>query len=71
MQNFTPYRKLSKKRQKEIAAQSRGNWGGLNPITRKPADPKAYHRQKARRWKDDDSISGFFSVLFAETKIIA
>ena len=39
MQKFIPFEKLSKKKQKEINAKNRGRWYGINPVTRKPANP--------------------------------
>ena len=53
MEKFIPYEKLSKKQQRERNKLRRGSWGAVNPVTRKPANPKAYNRQKARRWKYD------------------
>ena len=51
---FVPYDKLSKKKKKELNAMRRNTWGALNPVTRKPANPKAYNRQKARKRNQDD-----------------
>ena len=57
MEKFIPYEKLSKKKQRERNVQRRGSWNGLNPVTRKPANPKAYNRQKARNRRcDSDSV---------------
>ena len=57
MEKFIPYDKLSKKKQRELNAQKRGSWGGLNPVTRKPENPKAYNRRKAQKWSDgSDSV---------------
>ena len=53
MERVIPYEKLSKKKQRELNAQKRGSWGGLNPVTRKPENPRAYNRRKARKWSDD------------------
>lgn len=53
MKKFIPFEKLSKKKQRGLAAQKRGTWGGLNPVTRKPENPKAYNRRKARKWSED------------------
>lgn len=53
MEKWIPYEKLSKKKQRELDAKRRGSWGGLNPVTRKPPNPKAYNRKQARNWKDD------------------
>ena len=54
MQKFIPYEKLSKKKKREIDAAKRTTWGALNPVTRKPPNPRAYDRQKAPRWKFQD-----------------
>ena len=64
MEKFIPYEKLSKKEQRKLDAQRRGTWGGFNPVTRKPANPKAYNRQKvkARQWiNDSDDVLLIFS----------
>ena len=55
MDKFVPYEKLSKKKKRQLAAEKRGSWHGINPVTRKPANPKAYDRRKARKWEFDDS----------------
>ena len=66
MENFIPFEKLSKKKQRELNAAKRGSWGGLNPVTRKPAPPKAYNRKKAQSWKNDpDSASFLYSFCFS------
>ena len=57
MEKFIPYDKMSKKARREQDARRRGTWGGLNPVTRKPPNPKAYDRNKAKRRKYDDSDS--------------
>lgn len=53
MNNFIPYEKLSKKKQRELNQSKRGSWNGLNPITRKAANQKIYNRKKALKWSDD------------------
>ena len=58
MQKFIPYEKLSKKKQRELNASRRTTWS-LNPVTRKPANPKAYNRKTARNWKDDSNSVPF------------
>ena len=50
MEKFIAYEKLSKKKQRELNAKRRSSWGGVNPVTRKSANPKAYNRAKARKW---------------------
>ena len=62
MEKFVPYERLSKKKQRELNAMKRGSWGGLNPVTRKPANPKAYNRKTARSWKDDSNFEPFCYV---------
>ena len=51
MEKFIPYEKLSKKEKRKIDQAKRQTWGELNPVTRKPANSKAYNRNKARNWK--------------------
>lgn len=53
MQKFIAYEKLSKKKQRELNSKMRGTWGSLNPVTRRPENPKAYNRKKARTWRVD------------------
>jgi len=43
---FIPLSKLSKQKQKEYHASKRGSWGAINPVTRKPPNPKAYKRER-------------------------
>ena len=52
MEKFVPYDKLSKKKKKELDKARRGSWYGINPVTRKPANSKAYNRRKARKMDD-------------------
>lgn len=59
MVKFIPFEKLSKKKQREQNAKWRGSWHGLNPVTRKPENPKAYNRRKARKWSDDSMTVPF------------
>ena len=61
MEKFIPYEKLSKKKQRELNAARRGTWT-INPVTRKPANPKAYNRKTARTWKDDSNSVPCFSA---------
>lgn len=52
-QKFIPFDKLSKKARREQNRQRRKNWNGISPLTRKPENPKAYNRQKARKINND------------------
>lgn len=51
MEKFIPYEKLSKKKRRELDAARRGSWGGVNPVTKKPQNSKAYNRRKTQDWK--------------------
>ena len=59
MEKFIPYEKLSKKKKKELNAKKRRTWA-ISPVTRKPQNPKAYNRQKARKRIDDDFLPRFY-----------
>lgn len=48
MNKFVPFEKLSKAKKKEFNNRRRSTWGELNPVTRKPQNPKAYTRKKSR-----------------------
>ena len=48
MEKFIPLCKMSKKKQKEYYSRQRKDWGSLSPVTRRPADPKAYDRAKQK-----------------------
>ncbi len=63
MEKFIPYEKLSKKRKRELDAMKRGSWGGLNPVTRKPKNPRAYDRRKAQSWKKESGPAPFVYAL--------
>jgi hypothetical protein len=52
MEKYIPIEKRSKKEKLAQAKAQRGTWGSLNPVTRKPENPKAYHRNKSRHEKD-------------------
>ena len=51
MAKFIPFVKLSKKTQQEINKSRRKNWGNIDPVTKRPANSKAYNLKKARSWK--------------------
>ena len=66
MEKFIPYEKLSKKKKRELDAKRRSGWG-INPVTRKPANPRAYNRNKARKWDKDFPDPCF---LFKQTTLL-
>lgn len=49
-----PLAKQSKKSQRQFYADRRGSWNGLNPVTRRPRNPKAYNRAAFSRERPDD-----------------
>ena len=73
MDKFIPYERLSKKKKRQLDAEKRGSWYGVNPITRKPKNPKAYDRKKARCWRDDSSnvLSSYVEVGAVSIQLFA
>lgn len=64
MKPFVPLEKQSKKQQRAYHLARRGSWGEVNPVTRKPPNPKAYRRKQSRNWKEDDPFkAGLFVLL--------
>ncbi len=66
MEKFIPYEKLSKKKQRALNAARRGSWNGVNPVTRKTQNPKAYNRKKTRLWNEDVQRRVFLYASAAE-----
>ena len=64
MEKYIPIEKRSKKEKQALAKERRGTWGVLNPVTRKPANPKAYSRKKFRHEKEPFDGGIFFMTLF-------
>ena len=56
MEKFIPYAKLSKKKKRELDSRRRSTWT-INPVTRKPTNPRAYNRNKAQKWRINDPVS--------------
>ena len=54
MKKIISFEKLSKKKQREENSKRRRDWGGLNPVTRKPPNQKAYNRRKAAKSANDE-----------------
>lgn len=44
-----PYDKLSKCEKRVVNARRRHGWGPINPVTRRPANPKAYNRNREKQ----------------------
>lgn len=55
MEKHTPYEKLQRKKQRQIAAKRRGSWGAISPVTRKSKNKKVYDRNKSRQRRNDDA----------------
>ena len=64
MKKFVPYEKLSKKKRRELDAQRRGDWGGMNPVTRRSVDKTAYNRKKTQHWDREDTQAVSFVMRF-------
>ena len=54
-EKIIPLAKQSKKNKRMYNAAKRGSWNGLNPVTRMPANPRAYNRAKAKHAVHDDN----------------
>ena len=48
MPKFIPYKKLSKRKRRELDNEQRGSWGAVNPATRAIKSKKLYDRKKNR-----------------------
>jgi len=48
---FIPLEKQSKRKQRAYHETQRKDWGGFSPVTRNPANPKAYDRKKSGQSK--------------------
>jgi len=46
---FVPLKKRQKQEIRAENAKKRGTWNGINPVTRKPPNPRAYNRAKVKR----------------------
>lgn len=51
--DFVPYDKMSRKKKREIDKQKRGNWGGVNPVS-KPFNDKRHHKKHSEDYDEDD-----------------
>ena len=62
MEKFVPLSKQSKQKQRAYHKAKRRNWGEINPVTRKPQNPRAYNRKKSKQryeYEPDAWISFF------------
>ncbi len=49
MPKFIPYKKLSKRKRRELDNTQRVTWGTVNPVTRTVKDGKTYDRKRDKR----------------------
>jgi len=63
MEKFIPYEKLSKKEKRKLDLAKRNTWGELNPVTRKPANSKAYNRKRTQEKEERTSESCVLFIL--------
>jgi len=59
---FIPLEKQSKRKQREFHAARRKDWGAINPVTRKPPNPKAYNRKKSGQRYEHEPPPGYFCL---------
>ena len=58
-QQYIPLEKRSKRERKKYHTARRGSWHGINPVTRKPPDPRAYDRKKSgKRFEWYEPLAG-------------
>jgi len=55
---YTSYRKLSKRKRREVDERQRATWGQIKPVTRKIESAKTYNRKKTRR-RQENADGGF------------
>lgn len=69
MKKFIPKEKLSKSAKKSFDQKARKTWGSLNPVTRKPPNPKAYKRKKVQKgvFNDLHFEPYFYFIIFLIT----
>lgn len=53
MDKYIPKNKLNKSARRKLDLQRRRSWGIINPVTRKPPNPKAYNRKKVQPDESD------------------
>ena len=60
-QKLIPLEKQSKKKQREFYKLLRGDWNGVNPVTRATQESKAYNRAKLKsgRYREDERLLPF------------
>ena len=60
-QKLIPLEKQSKKKQREFYKLLRGDWNGVNPVTRATQEGKAYNRAKFKssRCREDERLLPF------------
>ena len=62
-QRYIPLEKRSKREQCEYHSAQRGSWRGVNPVTRKPPNPKAYNRKKSGQRYEHEPLPNFLFIL--------
>ena len=58
---FIPRQKLSKKAKRALDLKKRATWDGLNPVTRRTENKKAYDRKRPAGF-DEDRPGGPFHI---------
>ena len=67
MTKFVPLEKQSKKQRRAFHAARRRGWNGLDPVTRRPPEPRAFRRKKFRYGKDDPDAGTFLFAFFRQS----
>ena len=48
MPKFIPYKKLSKRKRRELDSEQRGSWDAVDPVTRAIKSRKIYDRKRIK-----------------------
>lgn len=70
MKKFIQKEKLSKSVKKELNKKMRKSWA-INPVTRKPPNPKAYNRKKVQKGETDLRFELFLFDNFFYHRVMA
>lgn len=54
MEKFVPYDKMSKKEKKKMDSEKRGDWQGVNPVTRVEDNDKKKYKRKPKHPERED-----------------
>ena len=63
---YVSYKKLSKKKRREIDQGKRATWGSVSPVTKKVKSAKVYNRKKIQQRQRESPPLDFLVVGFSK-----